>query len=163
MNVCVLSLSAYQYEECQMCNQLFLVGHSVDFLSANEINLQSEKLWMFFSRIVFSSPRLEAQKKSIRSKRGSRSWRTIIGLCGESLRRSLSHPARLTQMMWTFELVHQSSAPYEDLQGGGEKNLKKSPHDSVLFICLHIQKTCLCVLTQQYMSLVGIIYTYVAC
>lgn len=72
------------------------------------------KVEVVFKHILFSSCRLEAQRRFTKSKRGNRSWRIIIGLCGESPKRSRSHRAPLTQTMWTYELLHYIQCSFCD-------------------------------------------------
>lgn len=67
-----------------------------------------------FNHMLSSSYRPGAQKRFTKSRSGSRSWRTIIGLCGESPKRSRSHLAPLTQMMWTFDLAHYIQCTFSD-------------------------------------------------
>lgn len=74
------------------------------FSKSSDIRLTN--LWLKSS--LFLPDRPEALRRFTKSKRGSRSWRTTISLCGEKTRRITSHPARLTQTMWTFELVQPS-------------------------------------------------------
>lgn len=65
---------------------------------------------------LVSSYRLEAQKRFIKSKKGSRSWRTTTGLCGESPKRSPRPPAPLIQTMWIFELIGCSWCTFSNRQ-----------------------------------------------
>lgn len=118
----------------------------------------------------FSSHRLEAQKRFTKRKKDSRNWRTTIGLCGESPKRSPSHPAPLTQMMWTYELIHCNPCTSSEDEllwrlasrwgsSNAVPNWKKSLRCSTTAIkpsrwyqitCLHLQKMCPCVLSRQY-------------
>lgn len=103
------------FSSCSVASPCWiLIGSWV--LAQDLMNLLAAK-WIRFVVLVFNpflflpppppttTTRLEALKRFIKRRKGSRSWRTTTDLFGEIPRRSQSHPAPLIQMTWIYELI----------------------------------------------------------